>query len=51
MNYTDTLKLTDREMRDFIMNGQIKVQTDFPLSFHENIYRQKVTNTPGIKGK
>ena len=34
------LKLTDEQMRDFIINGYVKVQTDFPPSFHENIYEQ-----------
>ncbi len=37
---TDTLKLTDGEMRDFIINGYVKVKTDFPLSFHQKIYQQ-----------
>ncbi|MDE0016133.1 MAG: HEAT repeat domain-containing protein [Candidatus Poribacteria bacterium] len=35
-----TLQLTDEEMRDFIINGYVKVQTDFPSSFHENICQQ-----------
>ena len=35
-----TLQLTDKEMRDFIVNGYVKVQTDFPPSFHENICQQ-----------
>ena len=35
-----TLQLTDEEMRDFIINGYVKVQTDFPPSFHENICQQ-----------
>ena len=34
------LQLTDTEMRDFIINGYIKVQTDFPPSFHQNTYEQ-----------
>lgn len=34
------LQLTDEEMRDFIINGYVKVQTDFPSSFHENICQQ-----------
>ena len=34
------LQLTDEEMRDFIVNGYVKVQTDFPPSFHENVYEQ-----------
>ena len=35
-----TLQLTDEEMRDFIINGYVKVQPDFPPSFHENICQQ-----------
>ena len=35
-----TLQLTDEQMRDFIVNGYIKVKTDFPASFHENIRQQ-----------
>ena len=35
-----TLRLTDEEMRDFIINGYVKVQPDFPPSFHENICQQ-----------
>ena len=35
-----TLKLTDEQMRDFIVNGYVKVKTDFPASFHENIRQQ-----------
>ena len=34
------VQLTDAEMRDFIINGYVKVKTDFPPSFHENIYEQ-----------
>ena len=34
------LQLTDKEMRDFIINGYVKVKTDFPPSFHENICQQ-----------
>ena len=34
------LKLTDEEMRDFIINGYVKVKVDFPPSFHENAYQQ-----------
>ena len=34
------LQLTDEEMRDFIVNGYVKVQTDFPPSFHQNVYEQ-----------
>ena len=32
-----TLQLTDEEMRDFIINGYVKVKPDFPPSFHEDI--------------
>ena len=35
-----TLQLTDEEMRDFIINGYVKVKPDFPPSFHENICQQ-----------
>ncbi len=35
-----TLQLTDAEMRDFIINGYVKIKTDFPPSFHENIRQQ-----------
>ena len=34
------LRLTDEEMRDFIVNGYAKIKTDFPPSFHENIRQQ-----------
>ena len=34
------LQLTDQEMQDFIINGYVKIRTDFPLSFHENIRQQ-----------
>ena len=34
------IQLTDEQMRDFIINGYIKVKTDFPPSFHEHIYQQ-----------
>ena len=34
------LRLTDEEMRDFIINGYVKVKADFPPSFHENICQQ-----------
>lgn len=34
------LQLTDEQMRDFIINGYVKVKTDFPPSFHQNIYEQ-----------
>ncbi len=35
-----TLQLTDEEMRDFIINGYVKVKPDFPPSFHEDICQQ-----------
>ena len=35
-----TLQLTDTEMRDFIINGYVKIKTDFSPSFHENIRQQ-----------
>ncbi|MDE0686008.1 MAG: HEAT repeat domain-containing protein [Candidatus Poribacteria bacterium] len=35
-----TLPLTDEQMRDFIINGYVKVKTDFPSSFHANIRQQ-----------
>ncbi len=34
-----SIPLTDEQMRDFIINGFIKVKTDFPPSFHEQIYQ------------
>ena len=34
------LRLTDEEMRDFIINGYVKVKTDFSPSFHEKICQQ-----------
>ena len=41
------LQLTDKEMRDFIINGYVKVKTDFPPSFHENICQQLDTMFEG----
>lgn len=32
--------LDDDAMRNFIINGYVKVQTDFPAAFHENVYQQ-----------
>ena len=32
--------LNDEEMRRFIINGYIKVQTDFPADFHQTIFQQ-----------
>ena len=37
---SDTNKLTDAQMRDFIVNGHLTVKTDLPRSFHETIYRK-----------
>ena len=34
------LQLTDKEMRDYIINGYVTVKTDFSPSFHENICQQ-----------
>ena len=34
------LPLTDKEMQDFIINGYVKVKTDFSPSFHDNIRQQ-----------
>ena len=33
-------KLTDAQMRDFIVNGYITIKTDLPRSVHETIYRK-----------
>ena len=33
-------KLTDAQMRDFIVNGHLTIKTDLPRSFHETIYRK-----------
>ena len=32
--------LNDEEMRRFIIDGYIKIQTDFPANFHETIFQQ-----------
>ncbi|MCZ6680234.1 MAG: HEAT repeat domain-containing protein [Candidatus Poribacteria bacterium] len=32
--------LDDKQMRDFIINGYVTVQTDFAPDFHESIYRK-----------
>lgn len=37
---THAVQLTDGEMRDFIINGYVKVKTDFLSSFHEGIYNK-----------
>ncbi len=33
-------KLTDAQMRDFIVNGYLVIKTDLPRSVHETIYRK-----------
>ncbi|MCE2403082.1 HEAT repeat domain-containing protein [Candidatus Poribacteria bacterium] len=33
------VQLTDEQMRDFIINGYITIKTDFPPSFHEDIFQ------------
>ena len=45
-------KLTDTQMRDFIVNGHLTIQTDLPRSFHETIYRktQELTAKEGNLG-
>ena len=45
-------KLTDAQMRDFIVNGYLTVKTDLPRSFHETIYRktQELTGKEGNLG-
>ncbi|MXV74459.1 phytanoyl-CoA dioxygenase [Candidatus Poribacteria bacterium] len=35
-----TLPLTDEQMRNFIINGYVKVKTDFSPNFHANIRQQ-----------
>ena len=37
---SDSNKLTDAQMRDFIVNGYITIKTDLPRSVHETIYRK-----------
>ena len=32
--------LNDEEMRRFIIDGYIKIQTDFPANFHQTIFQQ-----------
>lgn len=34
------LKFTDEEMRDFIINGYVKIKPDLPPSFHEKVRQQ-----------
>ena len=45
-------KLTDAQLRDFIVNGYLTVKTDLPRSFHETIYRktQELTAKEGNLG-
>ena len=45
-------KLTDTQMREFIVNGHLTVHTDLPRSFHETIYRktQEYTEKEGNLG-
>ena len=35
--HNQATRLTDKQMREFIINGYITVKTDLPASFHENI--------------
>ena len=37
---TQEILLNDEEMRRFIIDGYIKIQTDFPASFHQTIFQQ-----------
>ena len=45
-------KLTDAQMREFIVNGHLTVKADLPRSFHETIYRktQELTAKEGNLG-
>ena len=45
-------KLTDAQMRDFIVNGYITIKTELPRSVHETIYRktQELTAKEGNLG-
>lgn len=49
---SDRSKLTDAQVREFIVNGHLTVQTDLPRSFHETIYRktQEYTEKEGNLG-
>src|SRR5437867_3697159 len=41
---TERIRLLSAEqMRDFIVNGYVTVQTDFPAEFHAKIYQQAET--------
>ena len=48
----ESRKLTDAQLRDFIINGHLTVKTDLPRSFHETIYRktQELTAKEGNLG-
>ena len=45
-------KLTDAQMRDFIVDGHITIKSELPRSFHETIYRktQELTAKEGNLG-
>ena len=49
---SESHKLTDAQLREFIVNGHLTVQTDLPRSFHETIYRktQELTEKEGNLG-
>ena len=49
---SESSKLTDAQMRDFIVNGYLTVKTDLPRSVHETIYRktQEYTEKEGNLG-
>ena len=49
---SESSKLTDAQMRDFIVNGYLTVKTDLPRSLHETIYRktQEYTEKEGNLG-
>ena len=38
--FKESHKLTDAQMREFIVNGHLTVRADLPRSFHETIYRK-----------
>ena len=37
---SESSKLTDAQMREFIVNGYLTIKADLPRSFHETIYRK-----------
>ena len=39
-HFSESHKLTDAQMRDFIVNGYLTIKTDLPRSLHETIYRK-----------